>query len=85
MIDFERETIHYVKIVVLGESGVGKTAILNQYINEEFSPNLKSTIGADMLVKDMELEQHPNKLIKLQVIYIYNYFLFIISVHIHII
>ena len=35
------------KLVVLGESGVGKTAIIHKYVNNEFREDFKSTVGAD--------------------------------------
>ena len=65
--DVDRETVHFLKIVVLGESGVGKSAVLNRYVNDLFTINLKSTIGADMLTKDVFLDNQPNKTIKLQI------------------
>eukprot|EP01084_Bolivina_argentea_P090893 163700_1 len=42
------------KIVVLGESAVGKTALLNQFVNGEFIEHHKSTIGADLFTKEIE-------------------------------
>ena len=34
-----------VKILILGEGGVGKTSLLSQFIEEEFKPTLMPTIG----------------------------------------
>lgn len=34
-----------VKIVIIGDSGVGKTNIINRYINKKFNINSQSTIG----------------------------------------
>ena len=31
------------KVVLVGESGVGKTCIIKRYINNEFNPNTEST------------------------------------------
>eukprot|EP00484_Ammonia_sp_Unknown_P014643 CAMPEP_0197062784 /NCGR_PEP_ID=MMETSP1384-20130603/147902_1 /TAXON_ID=29189 /ORGANISM="Ammonia sp." /LENGTH=47 /DNA_ID= /DNA_START= /DNA_END= /DNA_ORIENTATION= len=36
-----------VKIIIIGESGVGKTALLHQYVTGNFIQEHKSTIGAD--------------------------------------
>ena len=35
-----------VKIILLGESGVGKTSIINRYLNDEFASDSLSTLGS---------------------------------------
>jgi len=35
------------KVVILGDSSVGKTSLMNQFVNHEFSSKYKATIGAD--------------------------------------
>jgi len=47
------------KIIVLGESGVGKTSLLVRYVDNKFSVNTKSTIGADFLSKPIEVDDQP--------------------------
>ena len=37
------------KVIILGDSGVGKTSLMNQYVNKKFSNQYKATIGADFL------------------------------------
>lgn len=39
------------KIIVLGDSGVGKTSLINQFAQHKFSSQYKATIGADFLTK----------------------------------
>eukprot|EP01083_Nonionella_stella_P001821 5237_1 len=51
------------KVIILGESGVGKTALLNHYVNNQFIETHKATIGADFMTKEIEIE---DKLITLQ-------------------
>uniref|UniRef100_A0A0M3I6M7 Ras-related protein Rab-7a n=2 Tax=Ascaris TaxID=6251 RepID=A0A0M3I6M7_ASCLU len=41
------------KVIILGDSGVGKTSLMNQYVNKRFSNQYKATIGADFLTKDV--------------------------------
>jgi len=41
------------KVVVLGDAGVGKTSLCKQYVNETFDKQYKPTIGADFLTKDL--------------------------------
>ena len=38
-----------VKVLLLGDSGVGKTSLMNQFVNRKFSKQHKATIGADFL------------------------------------
>ncbi|CAF9906554.1 MAG: hypothetical protein GOMPHAMPRED_004781 [Gomphillus americanus] len=41
------------KVIILGDSGVGKTSLMNQYVNKKFSTSYKATIGADFLTKEV--------------------------------
>jgi len=52
------------KIIILGESGVGKTALLHQYVMNDFLEEHKATIGADFLTKDITIN---DKSITLQI------------------
>jgi len=47
------------KVVMLGDSGVGKSSIAMRYVNNEFHPYIESTIGASYLTKSVEIEQNP--------------------------
>ena len=50
------------KIIVLGDSGVGKTSIISQYIKGEFSSELPATIGVEYLSKYVTVEDERIKL-----------------------
>ncbi|CCF75270.2 Ras-related protein Rab-7A [Babesia microti strain RI] len=52
------------KTVILGDSGVGKTSLMNQYVNKKFSNQYRATIGADFLSKETVVD---NKQITLQI------------------
>ncbi|KAK8942203.1 hypothetical protein KSP40_PGU002419 [Platanthera guangdongensis] len=41
------------KIIVLGDSGVGKTSLMNQYPCKKFFQQYKATIGADFVTKEV--------------------------------
>lgn len=43
------------KVIILGDSGVGKTSLMNQYVNNKFSNQYKATIGADFLTRDVDV------------------------------
>lgn len=45
------------KVVILGDSGVGKTSLMNRYHSQKFSGQYKATIGADFLTKDVAVVQ----------------------------
>ena len=52
------------KVIILGDSGVGKTSLMNQYVNKKFSNQYKATIGADFLTKEVLVD---DRLITMQV------------------
>ena len=52
------------KLLLIGDSSVGKTAILLRFADDSFSPNFISTIGIDFRIKTVEIR---GKKIKLQI------------------
>ena len=52
------------KIIIIGDSGVGKSNILGRYLNNEFREDTKSTVGVEFGSKRLMLE---NIAIKLQI------------------
>ena len=46
----------FMKIVVIGDSGVGKTSLLQQFIDGEVGSMTKPTIGADFLKKVLNID-----------------------------
>lgn len=44
------------KVIILGDSGVGKTSLMNQYVQKKFSSQYKATIGADFLSKEVQID-----------------------------
>merc|ERR1712151_989231 len=52
------------KVIILGDSGVGKTSLMNQYVNKKFSNQYKATIGADFLTKEILVE---DRLVTMQI------------------
>jgi len=39
------------KVILLGDSGVGKSSIINRYVNDRFVENNMQTIGVDLFTK----------------------------------
>jgi small GTP-binding protein len=54
-----------IKISFIGQSSVGKTSLINQYIKHTFTDIYLSTIGADQVIKEIKLEN--GKTIKLNI------------------
>ncbi len=52
------------KVIILGDSGVGKTALLHKYVNGQFIEEHKATIGADFMTRQINID---NKVIDLQI------------------
>jgi Ras-related protein Rab-7A len=52
------------KVIILGDSGVGKTSLMNQYVNQKFSNQYKATIGADFLTKEVMID---DRLVTMQI------------------
>jgi Ras-related protein Rab-1A len=51
----ERYDYQY-KILMLGDSGSGKTSILIRYTNDIFTPTFITTIGIDFKIKTIKIE-----------------------------
>ena len=51
--DNSREEKEPIKIILLGDSGVGKTNIISRYLKDEFNKNTASTIGTTFGIKEL--------------------------------
>ena len=47
------------KLILLGDSGVGKTSLMRQYVTHKFEQRFKATIGADFFSKEISVEDTP--------------------------
>ena len=55
------------KVVLLGESGVGKTCIIARFINNTFEDNIMSTTGASYAGKTMSFDELNGQSIKFEI------------------
>ena len=55
------------KVVLLGESGVGKTCIIARFINNTFEDNITSTTGASYAGKTMSFDEFNGQSIKFEI------------------
>ena len=65
--DDDDEGAQTCKVVLLGESGVGKTCIIARFINNTFEENLISTTGASYAGKTMTFDEFGGKSIKFEI------------------
>ena len=50
-----------VKVVLIGESGVGKTSIISRFIHDTFNQNEVTSLGASYISKTAPtIEMHPD-------------------------
>ncbi len=52
------------KVVLIGDTSVGKTNILSKYLSNEFDPDSKATVGVEFGTKDFKIE---NNIVKVQI------------------
>ena len=64
MSKFADEYDYLFKLIIVGDSNVGKTNIMSKYIRDQFNFNSKSTIGVEFGTKILTID---NKKIKAQI------------------
>ena len=57
-----RENVKEIKIILLGDSGVGKTCIINRYIYNQYNPNTDTTLGSSYSSKSIKKNNIEYKL-----------------------
>ena len=55
---------YLIKLLIIGDSGVGKSCILLRFVDDQFTPSFITTIGIDFKIKTIEID---GKQIKLQI------------------
>merc|ERR1712010_301227 len=56
------------KVIILGDSSVGKTSLMNMYVNRKFNNQYKATIGADFLTKEVMVTHNGDqRLVTMQI------------------
>lgn len=55
---------YLIRIALIGDSGVGKSSLLENFVNETFNPTFISTIGIDFRIKTIIID---DKIIKVQI------------------
>lgn len=58
--DYEQED-YKLKIIVVGDSGVGKTNLINRFASDKFDTNSKATIGVEFVYKTLKINKEVIK------------------------
>ena len=53
------------KIIIIGDSGIGKSSVLFRFADDVYNESYITTIGVDFKIKTVELEE---KTVKLQIV-----------------
>ncbi len=61
--NYEKE-FYKLKLIVLGDSGVGKTNIIRRYVSDTFSIDTKATVGVEFFTKSFRVN---NDVVKLEI------------------
>ena len=61
------EDVKVCKVVLLGESGVGKTCIIDRFINDNFDDNQKTTGISTFIAKTMTFDEFQGKSVKFEI------------------
>lgn len=55
------------KVVLLGESGVGKTSIISRYVQETVDDFVLSTVGSSYVSKTMQFQEYDNQSLQFEI------------------
>lgn len=58
----DEDILATLKILIIGESGVGKSSLLLRFTDDLFDPQLSATIGVDFKVKTLSIDGNKTKL-----------------------
>ncbi|KAK6463345.1 small GTPase superfamily [Scheffersomyces coipomensis] len=61
------EDLPNLKLVILGESSVGKTALVHRFITNKFDSQTTNTIGAAFITKTYHSQKDPQRRLKLEI------------------
>ena len=63
----DNEEVKRIKVILVGETGVGKTSIINRYVNDIFNEDTLSTITASCFEKEIVLNDKKKSRIFLEI------------------
>ena len=61
--DYDKED-YKIKLIILGDSGVGKTNLITRFASDKFNKNSKATIGVEFIYKTLKIN---NEIFKIEI------------------
>uniref|UniRef100_A0A667ZWK9 RAB18B, member RAS oncogene family n=1 Tax=Myripristis murdjan TaxID=586833 RepID=A0A667ZWK9_9TELE len=58
----DEDVLTTLKLLIIGESGVGKSSLLLRFTDDTFDPDQSATIGVDFKVKTISIDGNKAKL-----------------------
>jgi Ras-related protein Rab-18 len=58
----QTDVIATLKVLIIGESGVGKSSLMLRFVDDTFNPELAATIGVDFRVTTINIDGNNIKL-----------------------
>ena len=59
--DYDKED-YKIKVIIVGDSGVGKTNLISRYAKDKYDSNSKATIGVEFLYKTLKINKDVFKI-----------------------
>ncbi|HUX98193.1 MAG TPA: Rab family GTPase [Candidatus Deferrimicrobium sp.] len=56
------QPVFYFKVSIVGDSAVGKTSLIDQFVNQKFEENYIATMGVNITLKDAVVDDTPTQL-----------------------
>ncbi len=57
--------VYRIKVIIIGEAGVGKTSLVKKFVSGRFTSDYRVSIGANLFVKDLILNSDINVTIQI--------------------
>ena len=61
----DKKEVKIFNIITLGDSGVGKTSIINRYVKNKFDENISSSLGMNFSLKELNFNNKEKIILKL--------------------
>ncbi len=61
-VESQEKEDYKLKVVIIGDSGVGKTNLIKRFVSDTFNENSKATVGVEFLSKTYKINNHIFKI-----------------------